>query len=102
MYSHVMGYAADDGKNKACWSPAPVVGANDVFELIKSTRKTVGELAMDPTNWKAKRNEAKAARDMEALNVAMDGQIAHDLGGTAYANLQQAHEDLFAPYAGSD
>jgi MinD-like ATPase involved in chromosome partitioning or flagellar assembly len=99
MYAHVMGFALEDGKHKAHWMPAPVVSANDVYELIKSTRLTMGELATDPTDWRARRNAAKAAGDMDALDAAMDGQIAHDLGRTAYANLQRAYGDLFAPYA---
>ncbi|MES3022799.1 MAG: StbB family protein [Pseudomonadota bacterium] len=97
-YAHVMGYALEVGKNKAQWMPAPMVSANDVFELIKSTRLTMGELANDKTDWRASRIAAKAAGDMDALEAAMDGQIAHDLGGTAYLNLQQAYTDLFAPY----
>lgn len=101
MYAHVMGYALDDGKNKAQWMPPPVVGANDVYELIKSTRLTMGELATDTTDWRARRNAAKAAGDMEALEAAMDGQIANDLGKTAYANLRQAYADLFSPYSAS-
>jgi hypothetical protein len=98
VYAHVMGYSLEDGKSKALWMPAPVVGANDVYELIKSTRLTMGELATDTTDWRASRNAAKAAGDADALETAMDGQIAHDLGRTAFANLQQAYADLFAPY----
>jgi hypothetical protein len=97
-YAHIFGYASDDGKQKACWLPYVIVTANDVFELIKSMRKTIAELANDPTDWKQVRNEAKAAANMEALEAAMDGQIAHDLSKAAHANLQQASEDLFAPY----
>ncbi|WLI87834.1 StbB family protein [Massilia sp. R2A-15] len=101
MYAHIMGFALEDGKDKAHWMPAPVVTANDVYELIKATRMTMAELATDPTDWRARRHEARAAGDMDALELAMDGQIAHDLGSTAYANLQQAYSDLLAPYAGT-
>ncbi len=97
-YAHVLGYALGAGQKKACWTPAPVVHANDIFELVKTTRMTVGELATDPTDWKARRNQAKLDNDMHALNLAMDSQIAHDLAHAAYANLQQANRDLFSPY----
>jgi hypothetical protein len=46
-YAHIVGYAETDGKKKACWLPHVVVSKNDVFELIKGTKKTVSELAGD-------------------------------------------------------
>ena len=98
-YAHIIGYAATDGKKKACWLPHVVVSSNDVFELVKGMRKTIRELANDPTDWKAMRNAAKASGDSNALEAAMDGQIAHDLSKAALANLEQAYEDLFAPFA---
>jgi MinD-like ATPase involved in chromosome partitioning or flagellar assembly len=97
-YAHIMGYAATDGKKKACWIPQPIVSTNEIFELVKGTRKTIRELANDPTDWKAARNAAKAAGDMNALDEAMDRQIAHDLSKAALANLEQAYEDLLSPY----
>lgn len=97
-YVNVFGYALGAGQNKACWMPAPVVHANEIFEMVKTTRKTVSELAADPTDWKARRNQAKLDKDIPALDLALDGQIAHDLAYAAHANLQQAYADLFAPY----
>lgn len=97
-YAHVLGYAATDGQKKACWLPHVIVSSNEVFELVKDSRRTIRELANDPTDWKALRQEAKAAKNSEALEAAMDSQIAHDLSTAAYANLEQAYEDLFSPY----
>lgn len=98
-YAHIFGYALKDGKNKARWDlPAPIVHANEIFELIKETDKTVSELATNTTNWKELRNQAKRDGDREALDLAIDGQIAHDLACSAYENLQQAYADLLAPY----
>ena len=97
-YLHVLGYALSDGKKKACWMPASIVHANDIFELVTTTGKTVGELATDTTDWKELRNQAKRDKDMVALDLAIDGQIDHDLAYAAHVNLQQAYEDLYATY----
>jgi hypothetical protein len=97
-YGHVLGYASLDGQKKACWLPHVIVSSNEVFELVKETRQTIRSLANDQTDWKAARQAAKAAGDMAALDAAMDSQIAHDLSRAAYANLEQAYEDLFSPY----
>ena len=99
VYNHVIGYSMHpDGQGNACWLPVSVVDHNDVFDLIKPTRKTISEAAGDKTDWKALRIAAKAGGDMAALDAAIDGHILHDLGKTAYANLQQAYADLLAPY----
>lgn len=95
VYSHVLGYAMSDGKNKATYEPHIVIATNEVFELMKTTRKNIRELANDPTDWRAKRSEAKAAGDANALEAAMDGQMAHDLAMTAQANLAAAADLLF-------
>jgi MinD-like ATPase involved in chromosome partitioning or flagellar assembly len=99
-YAHVIGYSGDDGKNKATWMPHVVVETNDVFEQVKATRRTIREVANDPTDWKAARVAAKEVKDYEALERAMEGQMAYDLAVTASANLEKAVEDLFAPFAG--
>lgn len=98
-YAHVLGYAMDDdGKNKACWLPQPVVESNEVYEMISTRRRTVREVAQDTTDWNEKRAAAKANKDMQGLEEAIDGQMAHDLAVTAMANLEKAFEDLLAPY----
>ncbi|HYD61944.1 MAG TPA: StbB family protein [Noviherbaspirillum sp.] len=97
-YPHVFGYAESDGKKKATWAPHPIVAANEAFEIATQRETTIRALAADKTDWKAAREAAKAAKDMNALESAMDGQIAHDLAMTAIANLEQAYEDLLAPY----
>ena len=95
VYSYVFGYAMADGKSKATFEPHIVVAENEVFETMQVQRKNIREIASDKTDWKAMRVEAKAAEDMDALEVAMDGQMAQDLAMTAQANLAQAAEMLF-------
>lgn len=97
-YSHVIGYSmSDDGKKQATWLPHVIVDKNEIFQIVDSRRTTIRQLAADPRDWKALREAAKAAKDIEALESAMDGQMAHDLASTAVANLERAYEDLFAP-----
>lgn len=101
-YPHVIGYSQDkDGENKATWLPHPIVALNEVYEMITPQRRTVREVAQDPTDWSEKRKAAKAAKDMAALEEAIEGQMAHDLAVTGLANLEQAFEDLMAPFAKS-
>ncbi len=101
-YAHVIGYSIDkDGQNKATWLPHPVVASNEVFEMITPLRRTVREVAEDKTDWHAKRAAAKAERNMEALEDAIEGQMAHDLAVSCLANLEQAFEDLMSPFAKS-
>lgn len=101
-YPHVIGYSQDkDGENKATWLPHPIVAMNEVFELITQQRRTVREVALDPTDWSEQRKAAKVAKDMAALETAIEGQMAHDLAVTGLANLEQAFEDLLAPFAKS-
>jgi MinD-like ATPase involved in chromosome partitioning or flagellar assembly len=95
VYSHVLGYAMTDGKCKATFEPHIIIATNEVFEVMKLARKNIRELANDPTDWKAKRAEAKAAGDLNALESAMEGQMTHDLATTAQANLAQAADLLF-------
>lgn len=97
-YAHVIGYALTDGEHKAQWLPHVVVSKNDVFDIVTQSHKTVSELAADNTDWKEKRKEAKAAQDMDALDVAIDGEIASGLAKSAHPNLHQAYEDLLTPY----
>lgn len=99
-YAHVIGYSLDrDGVNKATWAPHPVVSTNEVFDMINSQRRTVREVAEDKTDWSEKRAAAKAAKDMAALEDAIDGQMAHDLAVSGLANLEKAFEDLMAPFS---
>jgi MinD-like ATPase involved in chromosome partitioning or flagellar assembly len=94
-YHHVAGYARADGKNKAVFEPYAVVDANEIYQLIKRSKKTVKELAEDTTDWRAKRNEAKKAGDIEGMEAAIEAQMSHDLAQTAQENLAQVHELLF-------
>lgn len=98
-YAHVVGYSMDkDGENKATWLPHAVVSSNEVFEMITPQRRTVREVAQDPTDWNEKRKAAKAEKNFQALEDAIDGQMAHDLAVSGLANLEQAFEDLMSPY----
>ncbi|MBT2304019.1 hypothetical protein J7E70_26630 [Variovorax paradoxus] len=94
-YAQVAGFAATDGKGKAVFEPHAIVAMNEVYELTKSSRKTVMALAQDATDWKAARVEAKRAGDLVALERAMAGQMAHDLAVTAQENLAEVHALLF-------
>lgn len=99
-YAHVIGYSMDpDGKDKACWAPQPVVANNEVYEMITPLRRTVREVAEDTTDWKALREAARAEKNMEKMESAIDGQMAHDLAMSAMADLDTAFEDLMAPFA---
>lgn len=99
-YAHVIGYSRDkDGEKKATWLPQPVVASNEVYEMISDQRRTVREVALDQTNWGEKRSAAKQAKDMNALEDAIEGQMAHDLAVSGLANLEQAFEDLMMPFS---
>ena len=98
-YAHIMGFAITDGEKKAQWLPHVVLNENDVYDIATRERKTIRQMADDKTDWKAKRNEAKAAKDFDALDIAMDAEISTGLARSAYPNLEQAYEDLMAPYA---
>ena len=95
VYSQVIGYSMSDGKGKAIYEPHALIASNEVFELVKGSGKTIKELAEDPTDWRAKRTEAKKAGNLEALEEAMDGQMHHDLAVTAQENLTHVHQLLF-------
>jgi MinD-like ATPase involved in chromosome partitioning or flagellar assembly len=95
VYAQIAGYGATDGKGKAVFEPHAVVTLNEVYELAKSSKKTIMELAQDGTDWKAARGEAKRAGDLVALERAMSGQMTHDLAVTAHENLSQVHRTLF-------
>lgn len=94
-YAVVAGYAATDGKGKAVYEPYAVISANEVFELAKSSRKTIAALAQDSTDWRTVRAEAKRAGDWPALEQAMTGQMTHDLAVSAQHNLAEVHALLF-------
>jgi MinD-like ATPase involved in chromosome partitioning or flagellar assembly len=95
VYAQVVGYGATEGKGKAVYEPHAVVTRNEVYELAKSTGKTIRELARNETDWKMVRAEAKRAGDVDALERAMEGQMTHDLAVTAHENLSQVHGTLF-------
>ena len=95
VYAQVAGYGATEGKGKAVFEPHAIVMQNEVFELAKSSKKTIMELAQDGTDWKAARGDAKRAGDPVALERAMAGQMTHDLAATAHENLSQVHRMLF-------
>lgn len=95
VYSQVIGYSMTEGKAKAVYEPHALIASNEVYELIKGSGKTIKELADDPTDWKEKRAAAKAAKDMDGLEAAMDGQMHHDLAVTAQDNLQHVFSLLF-------
>lgn len=94
-YSQVIGYSMTEGKGKAVFEPHAVVTQNEIYELVKTTGKTVKELAEDATDWRAVRAQAKADKNMEALENAMTGQMHHDLAVTAQENLAQVHSVMF-------
>lgn len=94
-YAQVIGYLLTDGKGKAIYSPYATIAQNEIYEMVKSTGKTIKELASDKTDWKAVRNEAKVEKNMEKLDAAMDGQMAHDLATSAQNNLAEVHTMLF-------
>lgn len=97
-FAHVIGYSLTDGQKTATWLPHVVIENNDVFEMANTQKRTVLDIANDTTDWKAARQAAKEAKDMDALELAMDGQMAHDLAQSACANLNKGFDDLLAPY----
>lgn len=94
-YSQVVGYLMTEGKDKAIYEPLVVIPHNEIYEMVKTTGKTIKALAEDQTDWKSKRAEAKKAADMAALEKAMEGQMAHDLAVTAQESLALAYSTLF-------
>lgn len=97
VYAQVVGYGLSEGRDKAVFEPHAVVARSEVFELAKGSRRTVGELARDTTDWPAARGEARRAGDVAALERAMAAQMTHDLAVTAQDNLARVHGLLFAP-----
>jgi MinD-like ATPase involved in chromosome partitioning or flagellar assembly len=95
VYAQVLGYAATAGQGKAVFTPHAVIDRNEAYEMAKELGRTVRELAEGATDWKAARLEAKRAGDMQALECAMAGQMAHDLAVTAQDNLARVHAMLF-------
>lgn len=93
VYAQIMGYAMTEGKNKATYEPHIVIKKSEVFDLVR--KKNIRELAEDTTDWRAKRNEAKAAGDMALLEEVIEAQADHDLAVDAQANLAAATELLF-------
>ncbi|MDM0116786.1 StbB family protein [Variovorax sp. J22R133] len=91
VFAQVVGYGRTDGRGKAVFEPYAVVDRNEAYEMAEECGRTVRELAEDTTDWKAARLEAKCAGDMEALERAMAGQMAHDLAVTAQQNLARVH-----------
>ena len=95
VYAQVTGYGASDGQGKAVFEPYAVMALNEVYEMAKASKKTIKDLAMDGTDWKAARGQAKQAGDLVALERAISGQMTHDLAVTAHENLSQVHGLLF-------
>lgn len=93
VYAQVAGYGMTEGKKKATYEPHIIIRESEIFDLVK--RKNIRELAEDNTDWKAKRSEAKAAGDVDALEQAIEAQADHDLAVAAQANLARATELLF-------
>lgn len=93
VYSQVVRYLKDDGKNKATFEPQIVISESEIFDLVRE--KNIRELAEDKTDWKAKRVEAKAAGDMDAFEAAIEAQADHDLAVTAQESLSIASDLLF-------
>ena len=96
-YAKVSGYGISEGNGKAVFEPHAIVSHNEVYEMVKRSGRTMGELAADATDWRQARTAAKAAGDADALELAIEGQIAHDLALTAQDNLKQVHDMLFPP-----
>ncbi len=95
VYPQVVGYMAAMGAGKAVGTPHVVIDRNEVYELQKDSGRTIRELAADATDWRAARQAAKQAGDIEAMERAMAGQMNHDLAQTAQQNLATAHALLF-------
>ncbi|MGO4395894.1 StbB family protein [Variovorax sp. M-6] len=95
VYSQVIGYSLTEGATKAVYKPYAVVEANEIYELVKRTKKTISELANDATDWPERRKAAQKAGDMDALEAAIEAQMEHDLAETAQLNLAQVNALLF-------
>lgn len=95
VYSQVIGYSMTDGEGKAVYEPYAIIVQNEIYEMVKATGKTIKELAADKTDWKAERQAAKEAKDMDKMEAAMEGQMAHDLAVSAQNNLAEVHKLLF-------
>lgn len=93
VYAQVNGYANFEGKTKATYEPHIVIQQSEIFDLVR--KKNIRELAENKTDWRAKRAEAKAAGDINALEEAVDAQADHDLAVNAQANLAIAADLLF-------
>lgn len=97
-YPHIIGFSLDDGATQVSWLPHVIVEQNEIFEYVKSSRKTIRELQAETTDWAAALTEAKAAKDPVAMELAMDNRMTHDLADSAMPNLLKAYQDLFTPF----
>lgn len=93
VYQLIYDYSSTSGKGKATFEPAIIIPFNEVFDLV--TDKNIRELAEDKTDWKAKRSEAKAAGNVEALETAVMAEGDRDLAITAQEALANASDILF-------
>jgi len=86
----IFGYS--DKEKSFVLNPNAVIHANDVFERLKSVGKSLGDIAADETDYRAKLREAKddAEKDHCVRMVALKR-----LGVTANKNLDAAFSAIF-------
>ena len=86
-YANVLSFLKES--NVATYEPRAIINTNEIYDRIKSSTKTIKELAEAKTDWRALRNEARSNGDITGMEEAVDGQINHDLAETAQANIEQ-------------
>jgi len=94
-YAQVIGYSQTEGRGRAVYEPHAIVASLEIYDRIKSTGRTIKELAEDPTDWRAARKAAKEAGNIEQLENLMDAQMSHDLAVSALDNLAAVNGLLF-------
>lgn len=89
QFYQILGYLEYE-PNKAVSEPFIIIDENEIFTTTNQTKKTVAELANDPTDWRSKRIEAAKAGDSKTVEEAMQGQINKDLAEMAQSQLSSA------------
>lgn len=89
-FGAIFGYAS--GERKCIVAPEAAVFDNDVFEQSKALCKTISEILVDPTDFRAKLKECKAGPEKDHC-VRMI--LAKRLAASAHENLEAVYKVLF-------
>jgi len=93
-FDQITGFLKSEKYPSSYFDTDAIILANEVFDRVKHTGKTVAQWAEDTTDWRAKRLEARADGDITGMEEAIDGQMNTDLARAAQENLRLAYSAL--------